>query len=539
MIKAVIYARVSTAEQAEEGYSIEAQLENVRKKCQQEGREVVDEYIDRGVSGKSIEKRFALQKLIKDAKEGKFEEVWVWKTNRLARNHLDLLKIIDTLNRFNVGFKSCSEAFDTSTPTGKLLMNVLASIGEFERETIVENVKIGMKQRAKLGKWNGGQVLGYKTVKCYENDKTRLEIVEDEAKIVRHIYNLYAEGKGLKSITNYINQLGYRTKKGNLFSTASVREILRNPIYVGKIRYNLRENWSEKRRKGINKNPIIVQGEHDPIITPELWEKVQKLYSQRSYKPIRNFSGSYPLTGILKCPICGSSMVAGRVKKKKKDGSYILHRYYHCGAWRNKGIAACRSNGVRADLVEEIVFNKIKETLFNKTVLRDIVDHMNTKRKEVIKPLEDQLKHIDKALSGFENKKSKLFELYEDGVIGKDDLSERLKQISNSIESSLAEKEAIKKKLEQDNSQPISYELVSGLMAKFNDILNKADHEKKKFILHLVIKEILLNPDKSVRSIVLHFNEKTKQFMFNEKEDESTNEDSSSFYFALELNMDC
>ncbi|MEM5597211.1 recombinase family protein [Niallia circulans] len=164
MIRAVIYARVSTAEQAEEGYSIDAQIDTVTRKCEQEGRQVVFKYIDRGVSGKSIKKRLFLQQLLKDAKEKNFDEVWVWKTNRLARNHLDLLKIVDELNKYNIGFKSCSEAFDTSTPTGKLLMNVLASIGEFERETIVENVKMGMKQRAKQGKWNGGQVLGYKSI---------------------------------------------------------------------------------------------------------------------------------------------------------------------------------------------------------------------------------------------------------------------------------------------------------------------------------------------------------------------------------------
>ena len=159
LIRTVIYARVSTAEQAEEGYSIDAQIDTVRKRIEQDGKQVTAYYVDRGISGKSIEKRLQLQQLLKDAKEKKFDEVWVWKTNRLARNHLDLLKIVDVLNNSNVDFKSCSEHFDTSTPQRRLMMNVLASIGEFERETIVDNVKMGMKQRARSGKWNGGQVL--------------------------------------------------------------------------------------------------------------------------------------------------------------------------------------------------------------------------------------------------------------------------------------------------------------------------------------------------------------------------------------------
>ncbi|WP_368658239.1 recombinase family protein [Metabacillus halosaccharovorans] len=536
MIRAVIYARVSTAEQAEEGYSIDAQIDTVTRKCEQEGRQVIFKYIDRGVSGKSIKKRLFLQQLLKDAKEKNFDEVWVWKTNRLARNHLDLLKIVDELNKYNIGFKSCSEAFDTSTPTGKLLMNVLASIGEFERETIVENVKMGMKQRAKQGKWNGGQVLGYKSITIEGGDnKTRLEVVENEAFIVREIFQLYSEGRGLKSLTNHINKLGYKSKKGNMFSINAIKEILMNPIYIGKIRYNRRENWSEKRRQGINKNPIVVDGEHEAIISIELWEKVQKLYSQRSNKPNRIYSGSYPLTGLLKCPVCGSSMVAGRVKKKHKDGSFIIHRYYHCGAWRNKGTAACRSNGLKANVVEEFVFNKIRDSLLNEEILRDIVKSMNDKRKNVIKPLEDQLKVIDKQNNDLENKKNKIFELFEEGVIDKVNLSSRLNLISKELDVNTKNKEMLQGKLKLNNSDPIEFKLVQKLMKNLNEIINKANHDRKKTILNLVVERININADRQVDSIILHFNGKSRNYILGEKEGESSIEDSPSFNFSLTL----
>ncbi|MGR5906346.1 recombinase family protein [Bacillus paranthracis] len=99
MKKVAIYARVSTTEQAEKGYSIDAQIETVKKKCELAERIVIREYVDRGISGKSIEKRVQLQQLIRDAKSGEFEEVWVWKTNRLARNNLDLLKVVDILEK--------------------------------------------------------------------------------------------------------------------------------------------------------------------------------------------------------------------------------------------------------------------------------------------------------------------------------------------------------------------------------------------------------------------------------------------------------
>ncbi len=536
MTKVVIYARVSTAEQAEEGYSIDAQIETVKKKCELEGKQVINHYVDRGISGKSIEKREALKRLLKDAKEGQYEEVWVWKTNRLARNHLDLLKIVDELNKYNIDFKSCSEAFDTSTATGKLMMNVLASIGEFERETIVDNVKMGMNQRAKSGKWNGGIVLGYQSVK-YGNDKekSRLEVVEREAEVVRMIFELYANGRGLRSIVNHINQLGYKTKKGNMFAIATIKEILQNPIYIGKIRYNRMRDWNEKRRKGKNEKPIIVDGEHSPIIDIELWDKVQKIYKERSHKPIRNFSGSYPLTGILKCPQCGASMVAGVTKKRRKDGTYNIHKYYFCGQWRNKGIAACRSNGIKKDYIEELVYNKINEVLYNQTILKDIVNNLNSKSKKIIRPLENQLINIEKRIKSLEPKKSKIFELYEDGIINKQDFTVRLKEISQRIDMEVINRENIQRQLNQSNSDPLDYNVIEKLMINFNHILKETSIEKKKLVLNMVIDKIIINPDRSVKEILLNFDYKTKKYLIKE-EDESII-DSSSFNISLGINV--
>nr|WP_312094220.1 recombinase family protein [Niallia sp.] len=536
MIPVSLYARVSTAEQAEEGFSIDAQIETITRKCEQEGRKVVYQYIDRGISGKSIKNRLHLQQLLKDANEGKFEEVWVWKTNRLARNQLDLLNIVEVLNKNNIAFRSCTEPFDTSTHIGKLMMSLLGSIGEFERGTIVDNVKMGMKQRARSGKWNGGQVLGYASVKSeIDENKTRLEIVEEEAFIVREIFQLYSEGRGLKSLTNHINKLGYKSKKGNLFSINAVKEILMNPLYIGKIRFNRRENWSEKRRKGINKNPIIVDGEHDAIISVELWEKVQKLYNQRSNKPNRVYSGSYPLTGLLKCPMCGSSMVAGRVKKKHKDGGHLIYRYYQCGAWRNKGTAACRSNSVKADEVEQFVFDKIQFSLLNESILGDIVNNINEKRKSTIKPLEDQMQQIEKEICAYDNKKSKWFELFEDSMISKEDLSQRLASISEEIQNKVKLKESIQTKLRLNNSEPVDYQVVKKLINNFNEIIRNATYDKKKTILNMVVERITVNKEREIESIILHFDRKSSNHILGEKEGESSNEDPSSFNFTLVL----
>ena|SRR5690606_37964266 len=118
---------------------------------------------------------------------------------------------------------------------------------------------------------------------------------------------------GLKAITRRINEMGYRTKKNNLFNVLGVKNILTNPIYIGKIRFNQLEDWAEKRRKGKNTEYILADGTHEPIISLEQWENVQRIMKKRSYKPVRSHT-PFILAGLLRCPKCGYGMVAGRSK---------------------------------------------------------------------------------------------------------------------------------------------------------------------------------------------------------------------------------
>lgn len=527
--RVVGYLRVSTAEQAEEGYSIDAQENVIRQKCEAEGKELVAIYADKGISGKSMTNRLQLQQLLQDAKADKFDEVWTWKTNRMARNQYDLLTIVKELEGYDVAFKSCSEAFETTTPAGKLMMSVLASIGEFERETIVDNVKMGMKQRARTGKWNGGIVLGYKTLIINEKD-TRLEIVPEEATTVRKIFELYASGKGLKAITNQLNHEGYKTKKGNMFGTGGVKDILMNPTYIGKIRYNVRENWSENRRKRINKNPIVVDGEHEAVIPIELWDKVQEMYKLKAGKPRKAFESNYLLTGLMKCPVCGASMVAGRTKKKRKDGTYLVTRYYVCGNWRNKGTAACNSNGVRAEYAEEYVLSRIKEVVFNEKILSDIVKNLNRERKDIIVPLEKEQEQLTKSLRDLENRKNRVFELYEDGTIDKQTLAQRMENIIAEIDLQSKRRIQVQKELESNDSVSIPYEVVKNTLSNFHELLEITAIEDKKTLLQLIISKIAIKNKKDIESIELHFDEKVQKYFINNKEGESSDDgDSPSF----------
>jgi site-specific DNA recombinase len=507
--RVAIYVRVSTEEQAEHGYSIDAQLDTLRTYCKMHQKVVYKEYVDRGISGKSIEGRYELQRLLLDAKNKEFDEVIVWKINRISRRTIDLLKIVDDLNRYGITFRSFSENFETETPMGRFALQMLGAVGELERNTIVDNVKMGMKERARTGQWNGGIVLGYRSTKSYGDRKrndSKLEVVPSEAAVVRKIFELYASGKGLKAIANQLNHEGLLTKRGNSFSTSAIKEILLNPIYIGKIRFNRYENWNERRRKGKSDNPIIVDGEHEAIISQELWDKVQHLQRKKSKVHPRQFEGNYTLTGLMRCPQCGAAMVSSRTINRSKDGEKVVRRYYSCGAFRSKGSSVCNANSVRADESEQYVYQRIKEVISHPKVLKDIVSQINSHKKSNVQPHKKEVQQINKKLEQHDSTRKKYFDLYEEDAIDKELLVERLDELKKEADLLGARKSEIEREMQDDNNQTLDYSFVKSVLSQIDKLLQLASADKIKALLHLAIKQITIK-ERKIDKIVLAFDE--------------------------------
>ena len=518
-----LYTRVSTIEQSEEGYSIDEQKRLLMSWAEKNNYEVYKCYSDRGISGKDIKNRPALKELLKDAEEKKFDMVISWKINRISRKLADVLKIVDVLEKNDITFKSYSEPFETDTPAGKMQFQMMALIGEFERGTIAQNVKRGMCAKAKAGEWCGGRVLGYDLVPVENQEgtkrrKTKLTINEIEARSVRLIFNEYSNGKGYKAITNQLNKLGYKTKKGNDFSVGSIREILTNPVYIGKVRYNVRQNWSEKRRRNINANPIITDGVHEPIIDEVLWDKVQAIMESKKGKPSRIYDGEYPLTGILRCPKCGAGMVISRTTNKLADGTKKRIAYYCCGAWKNKGTSVCNSNTIRVDKANEYVFNKISELLSNEKMVKSIVNNINKERHKKINPAKKELERIDKELEKIDRKKTKLFEAYEEEVISKEEFKERKDELNKRAKTLQEEKEPLLVTLSDDVSEEIPYEFIKSILENFSKVLTEsATREQQKKLLHMIISEITINEAREIDSIKLKINDSLVDYISKEE----------------------
>ncbi|EGQ23792.1 site-specific DNA recombinase [Sporosarcina newyorkensis 2681] len=494
--RVAIYCRVSTEEQASEGYSITAQLQTLRNYAGLYGWQVVKEYVDEGVSGKNISGRPAMQQLVVDVEKDEFDAVLVWKISRLSRNMLDTLTVLDKFEENSVKFISYSENFDTGSPIGRLVVQLMASIAEMERNTLSENVKLGMKQRALEGSWNGGVVFGYDSV------KKELVINEKEAKVVQLIYELYLSGKGLKAIANHLNKHGYRTKRNRYFSINGVAQILDNPIYVGKISWLKVENWDTKRRKGKNPNPILVNGKHEAIITEELWHLVQARRKSKSFKQ-RQSNEPFLLSSLLRCPDCGQGMVPSITTYTRKDGTKRKHRYYVCSDFHNKGSSACRSNGIKAYEAENQVFKRILNFLANREYFVSTIHSLNKQSVQSISELKRDLEQTEKKLIDIQQLQEKYLEAFEQNLFPVAILQERLQQVAKEKTQLEQKKNELSTQLSSSDTKVIPPELVRLLLEKFVEVYNHSSREGKKQLLQLLIGSISIRQTES-RSRTIH-----------------------------------
>lgn len=535
-----IYARVSTIEQAEEGYSIDEQIRVLNKFCEREGYLVYDEYVDRGISGKNISGRPAIQRLLLDAEQKKFEVVLVWKMNRLARKSLDLMNIVEKLDSKNIAFRSYTERYETETSTGKLQFQLMAAIAEYERNNIAENVKMGMIARAKEGRWNGGQVLGYDVVEISSDNRkrknTHLVINEREANTVQLIFQMYSSGHGYKSIANYINKKGYRTKKGKTFSLNAIKIIVTNPVYAGYIRYNVRKDWNEKRRNNINPNPIIQKGEHEPIISEEVWQIAQNVYQSRSCKPNRIHDGEFPLTGIMRCPACGAGMVISRTTNTLKDGTKRVLEYYVCGAWKNKGTLVCRSNGVRTEYADAFTLDKLQRLMHSDKLIKELVKSVNSRNGKIFMPLQKEFDMYAKQMNEAEQKLLKTFDAYTDELISKAMYVEKAKKLEGQIQELKELMEPLRKQMQGNTVKVISYEMIKEVLLNFSKAFQNAlTREQRKRLLHLLIHKITINEDRKIESIQLKLNKEVLKELKIGVDDSSSDESSTSFSVLIAI----
>ncbi len=402
--KCILYPRVSTEMQVE-GYSLDGQKNSLKRFAEREEMQIVGIYEDAGKSGKSIEGRPAFKKMLSDIQEGlDVDYVLVYKLSRFGRNAADILNSLEFIQSYGVNLLCIEEGIDSSQTSGKLLISVLSAVAEIERENILEQTMNGRREKARQGKWNGGPApYGYSL-----KDDT-LVIEEDEAEIVRTIFDKFVHtNMGYTGIAKYLNLQGIKKtprKKTDIeeFSAHFIKILLDNPVYFGKIAYGRRAREKVKGTKAdykvVNKQDFcLVDGLHEGIVDEELWAKAHAKRQETGVKSESKYGKerAHLLTGIIKCPKCGSGMYANRVCWTKKDGTYKEVMYYACS--RNKqerGRSCDYSANLKKTDIEPLVIEFIKE------LVKD--EHFAAEIKKKI-GLQVDTSKIDTEIHNYENK---------------------------------------------------------------------------------------------------------------------------------------
>lgn len=414
-----IYTRVSTDEQAREGISLEEQKHRLQSYCIAMGwKHNIKFYIDDGYSAKDID-RPQLKKLLEDVKANKIAKVIVTKLDRLSRKLLNLLELIDLFQQNGVSFISISESFDTNTPSGRLTLQVLGAVAEFERERIKERVVDNMHHAAHKGQWLTSAPYGYELL------NKELKIHEEKAKVVRRIYDLYLnENKGYLTIAKLLNEESIPSPSGKEWWNRTVKLVLSNPVYKGTTIWN-RTEGSKKTRptKGLEEW-IIKENTHEPIIDPETWDLVQEKMSQKAL-PARAQSSPHLLSGLLKCPVCGGGMSVSPSGSRKNP-----YKVYRCSKYKNQG--TCVGTQYKVEQIHQLF----------KEGLQDLLDHIpiNEIRIETTSNQSHNSASTQQKLYTARKRYERKVEAYTAGLISIEDLKEEKKRL-DTMEEVLTVKE--------------------------------------------------------------------------------------------------
>ena len=446
MKRVFLYIRVSTQEQAQEGYSVGEQKERLVAYCKAHDWLIAEIYADPGYSGSNLN-RPGIQKLITDIKG--CDIVLVYKLDRLSRSQRDTLYLIeDVFLPNNADFVSVQESFDTSTPFGKAMIGLLAVFAQLEREQIKERTKMGRVARAKLGLHHGGGYIpiGYN----YENGK--LVINPYEAEQVRKIYEWYISGESLAGIANRLHEAGYTNRYGSWSSWSSVRNVLSNETYTGQLRFG----------------EVVVENAHEAIISKEQFRMAQIIHAKRQEKyGTTAFQSKYLLTGMLFCGYCGARYY------KRNTGRYS---YYTCYS-RSKQIPKmvkdpnCKNRNWKAEELEPMVEEKVKELLRSPDMVAEIAAARKPKAPVPAKNIE-----IEKRIREIDRQIGKLMELYQRDDIPTDVLGESINKLHNekvALQASLdpvPEDDAVPFDLVQELIADAAQSLIRKITLKGNDI---------------------------------------------------------------------
>lgn len=467
------YIRVSTDDQTE--FSPDAQLKAIKNYAKNNNIIIDDDYIfvDEGVSGRHADKRPAFQEMIKQAKSKpkKFDVILVHKFDRFARSREDSV-VYKSLLKKECGIKvvSITESIEDDK-FSVILEAMLEAMAEYYSLNLADEVKKGMTEKANRGQFQSSPPFGYKM------EHKQLKIVKDEATAVKLIFEKYNSGEmNLLQIARYINNLGYRTHRGNLFENRTIEYILSNPVYCGMVRWT---PTGKVKRNTNNPNTIIKDSNHEPIIPKTLFDETQELLKKNKLINRRFYKGTNPihlhwLNGLVRCKLCGKTLV-----RSQKD-------YYQCNGYV-KG-QCVKSQLIKISKIEKAILDQIKHD-FSTNVHLSIKFVSNAKK-------DDELQIIYSQLNKMSEKEMRIKEAYINGI-------DTLEEYKNNKKELQEQKDLLNiklKELQKQNKLKSQDEIVRENLKNVYEILtdDKIDMKRKYDVSHMIIDNIYFLRDEGI-----------------------------------------
>lgn len=521
-MKIAIYSRKSKF--TGKGESIENQIQLCKEyaeKCMTV--ESINIYEDEGFSGSNIN-RPEFQKLLSDARKKKFDVLICYRLDRISRNVSDFSTLIDELQSLGVSFISIREQFDTSTPMGRAMMYIASVFAQLERETIAERIRDNMLELAKTGRWLGGQTpfgfeskqISYFDSEMNERKMFKLSPIQNELETVKIVYNKYIESRSIRHTLKYLFTHQYKSKLGADFDTTKVLRILKNPLYAmadnhvkeylqslgmdfagepdgkhGVMTYNKTKNIYIKRTTD---EWIAAVGKHDGIIPAELWITVQSVLEEnKATAPRTATSSSALLSGIIKCSKCGKSMKVSYGHVNKESGE--RYKYYICDTKDLSYGKRCNNQNVRAEEIEKIVINKLKELTSDKSKaiekIKEYTKSINTSDSSIAIPIDSLEKNIKEKEKQIENL---VVQLSQDQSVTKY-IIPQIQKLSSEVDALRASLDDLHKTSDKNKSESDNLNILMNLLGKFNTLFDTADFNGKKFIISALVDSVYWNGD--------------------------------------------
>lgn len=453
-----LYIRVSTTEQAMEGYSVGEQENRLRRFCEALGYQIHKIIIDPGYSGASLN-RPGIKEVIRDVQEHLVSKVIVWKLDRLSRSQKDMLIMLeDVFLANNCDFVSMLESFDTSTAFGRAIVGILAAFAQLERENIKERTTMGRQARLAKGHYNSSRPpLGYSFLSgC--ND---LKVNPYEASIVREIFSLFISGTAINAIATIMKQKYPTVRRWN---NTTIRRTLRNSVYIGKV------SDVDVTRDGI----------HESIISDSDFNMANSILQHNAEIKKQSCRSKSLLTGLLYCGDCGA-----RMQPRTISQGYPLRRYV-CYSVSRTSKAMIKSDHCTNRLhpytqeeLDNIIINEIKKLAVDQKYLKSIIQEDAAPVLNESELCQDRLTELDKQTD-------KLLNLYQIGAVDLPQIQDRLtalKQERNSLLQTLDKVSA---------EMPLNVQQVQNYAAAFQEALENEDYDQINNIIRLLIDKIVV-----------------------------------------------